>query len=325
MSRTSLPEFSRFLLDLYRHAQEVPVHEFQDSVLRGVKPLLHFDASIWGTGTMTAQGIEIHSLHRHNFPDEMFTAFAKVRHQDTAAMRMASHPRLTIGFSALEEFSGDDQAEIRQFALDYSQYHCFITSDNNPLTRFAEWVSLFRSDPQRHCTPEEVELLNALAPHLMQSLAINRLVHLDHLIGDASRESWSVAIADERGVVYHADPRFQRLVESEWRSSGDRLADTLLAALRGPEPVVVGRKVVVERSLEEGVLFLKARERLPVDDLTAREFTVARLLASGLTHKQIAAQLQRSPETVRSQAKAIFGKLGINNVALLARLLVMRR
>jgi hypothetical protein len=243
MSRTSLPEFSRFLLNLYRHAQEVQVHEFQDAVLQAVKPLLHFDASVWGTGTMTAQGIEIHSLHRHNFPDEMFSAFAKVRHQDTAAMRMASHPRLTIGFSALEEFSGDDQADIRQFALDHSKYHCFITADNNPLTRFAEWVSLFRSDPQRRCKPEEIELLNALAPHLMQSLAINRLVHLDRLVGQDARASWAVAIADARGVLYHADPRFKELMTLEWPLEGGRVAASLLEAMQGGEARILGERV----------------------------------------------------------------------------------
>ncbi|HEX7891959.1 MAG TPA: helix-turn-helix transcriptional regulator, partial [Ramlibacter sp.] len=253
MSTTSLPEFSRFLLDLYRHAQEVPVHEFQDAVLQAVKPLLHFDASIWGTGTMTAQGIDIHSLHRHNFPDAMFTAFAKVRHQDTAAVRVTGQPRLTIGFSALEEFSRDDQADIRQFALDHSQHHCFITSDINPLTRFAEWVSLFRSDPQRHCTPGEIELLAALAPHLMQSLAINRLVHLDRLVGHDARASWAVAIADARGVIYHADPRFREWMMLEWPLEGGRVAASLMEEMQGSQPRILGDRVVVQRTMEQGL------------------------------------------------------------------------
>lgn len=325
MSRTSLPEFSRFLLDLYRHAQEVPVQAFQDTVLEAVKPLLHFDASIWGTGTMTPAGIDIHSLHRHNFPDAMFSAFAKVRHQDTAAIRVTSQPRLTIGFSAMEEFSRDDQAEIRQFAVDHSQHHCFITSDIHPFTRFAEWVSLFRSDPARHCQPEEVELLNALAPHLMQALAINRLVHLDRLVGQDARASWAVAIADARGVIYHADPRFKELMLLEWPLEGGRIAASLLDAMQGSETRILGNRVVVQRTLEQGLFFLRARQRHGVDSLSPREFLVAELLAGGMTQKQIATQVGRSPETIRSQVKAIFTKMKINNVALLAPLLVLRQ
>lgn len=325
MSRIRLTEFSRLLLALYRHAQEVPVREFQDAVLEMIKPALPFDASIWGTATMTPQGIDIHSLHRHRFPDEMFEAFHRVRHQDSAAMRVSLQPRMTIGFAAEEEFAREDQTEIRQFARRYSQHHCFITSDINPHTRFAQWVSLFRSEPQRRCTEAEIEFLDALAPHLMQALAINRLVHLDRLVGDTARESWAVAIADARGVVYHADRRFRELMEGEWPLQDTRLAGTLLERLQGKETRVVGTTAVVQRTLEQGLFFLKARPLHPVDSLSPREFMVAELLASGMTQKQIAARVCRSPETIRTQVKAIFTKMNINNVTLLPPLLALRQ
>jgi len=327
MSPTALTEFSRLLLSLYRHAQEVPVREFQDAVLETVKPSLPFDASIWGTATMTPLGIDIHSLHRHRFPDDMFEAFHSVRHQDSAAVRATSQPRMTIGFAAQEEFSRADQEEIRAFAHRYSQHHCFITSDINPLTHFTQWVSLFRSEPQQRCTEPEIAFLDALAPHLMQALAINRLVHLDRLVGDTARESWAVAIADPRGVLYHADQRFKDLVADEWplQQGGGLLADALREALQGKEPRIVGETVVVQRTQEQGLFFLKARPRHPVDSLSPREFMVAELLANGLTQKQIAARVCRSPETIRSQVKAIFTKMNINNVTLLPPLLALRQ
>jgi DNA-binding CsgD family transcriptional regulator len=325
MSQTLLPEFSRLLLTLYRNAQEVPVHEFQDAVLQAVKPSLHFDAATWGTATMTPAGVDIHSLHRHNFPDEMVAAFDRVKHQDSAAVRVTRRRRMTIGFSAREEFAGEDQAGIRQFAHDYSQHHCFITSDIHPHTRFTQWISLFRSEPARRCKEEEIEFLDALAPHLMQSLVINRLVHLDRMVGDAARESWAVAIADPRGVLYHADPRFRDLMQREWPLQGDdRLANAFMERLQGDHGRILGARLTVRCWLEQGLVFLKVRERHPVDKLSPRECMVAELLASGMTQKQIASQVKRSPETVRSQVKSIFAKLAINNVALLAPLLVLR-
>jgi len=326
MSQTPLTAFSKLLLTLYRHAQEVPVQEFQDAVLESLKPALPFDGSIWGTATMTPTGIDIHSLHRHRFPDEMFQAFHQVRHQDSAAVRVTRHPRMTIGFAAEEEFSRDDQTEIREFARKYSQHHCFITSDIHPMTHFAQWVSLFRSEPQRRCTEPEIEFLDALAPHLMQSLAINRLVHLDRLVGDTVRESWAVAIADPRGVVYHADQRFKDLMAQEWPlQQAGRIHDVLLEQLQSAEPRIVGASVVVQCTLEQGLFFLKARPRHAVDSLSPREFVVAELLAAGMTQKQIAARVCRSPETIRSQVKAIFTKMNINNVTLLPPLLALRQ
>ncbi len=82
--------------------------------------------------------------------------------------------------------------------------------------------------------------------------------------------------------------------------------------------------MVVQRSLEHGVLFLKARRWQPIDSLSTREMTVARLLVGGLTQKQVAARLERSPETIRSHVKTIFDKLGIGNAVMLGPLLSLR-
>jgi DNA-binding CsgD family transcriptional regulator len=321
-----LSRFSRIVLDLYRSAQDLPVDQFQDAALEQVKTSLHFDASTWGTATMTPVGIDIHSLHRHRFPDEMMAAFARVKHQDSAAERVTQHARMTIGFSAEEEFTRDDQAEIRQFSRDYSQHHCFVTSDIHPVTRFVHWISLFRSDRERRCLDHEIHFLSELAPHLMQSLAINRLVHLDRLLGDAARDCWSVAIADERGVLYHSDARFLELVLPEWPlAEHERLPADLVEQLQLQDGRVLGRSCVLHCSRQQGLLFLKARARHEVDTLSAREFVIGQLLTAGMTHKQIAKKFERSPETVRSQIKSIFEKLQINNVTLLPPLLALRQ
>ena len=42
---------------------------------------------------------------------------------------------------------------------------------------------------------------------------------------------------------------------------------------------------------------------------------MAKLLAQGDTHKEIARLLQRSPATVRNHTQAIYEKLGVSHVA----------
>lgn len=325
MAKTILTDYSNLLLTIYRQAQELPVHEFQDRVLDAVKAYLPFDSSMWGTARMTPMGIDIHSLHLHNSSQAMIDAYEKVKHIDVAAMRVTAQPKATIAFNVEADFPGPELAPYREFLHEFRHENMLISSDINPVTRFAQWVSLYRADEDKLCTPEETELLSCIAPHLMQALAINRLVHLDRMTGDVAREKWSVAIADSRGILYHADKRFRELVQADWpEDDPERLPGTLLDRLMEEDNHVMGQHVVVRRSLERGLLFLKAREREPIDDLTAREFLVARLLVSGLTQKQVAAKLERSPETIRSQVKAIFDKLGINNVAMLGPLLVLR-
>jgi len=326
MTRTALSVYSDLLLTIYRQAQELPVHEFQDAILAALKPALPFDSSMWGTATMTPGGIDIHAIHLHNTSPDMLRAYERVKHQDTAAARVASTPRGTIGFDAEAEFARHDQGEIRTFLQNFGHRHCFITSDANPVTHFVQWVSLFRADPAMHCTESETELLAMLAPHLMQALAINRRVHLDRLTGDVARESWSVAIADPRGVLYHVDQGFRRMVRSEWPQHTDdaQLPPPLLDSLMAGDGQVTGRQAVFRRTLEQGLLFLRARPRAPVDALSAREFAVAQLLAAGLSQKEAAARVARSPETIRSQTKAIFEKLQINSVTMLAPHVALR-
>ena len=325
MSKTVLSEYSKLLLSIYRSAQELPVEEFQDAILNAIKPYLPFDSSMWGTATMESTGIDIHSLHLHNTSMKMIEAYEKVKHLDTAAAKVTSQPRATIGFNTDTDFNDPELADYRRFLKEHQHNQFFITSDINPITKFVHWVSLYRNDPNAVCTETETELLAYLAPHLMQALAINRLVHLDKLTGDVAREIWCVAIVDVKGVIYHADKRFRELVGTEWPAlTKDNLPGSLIQQLLGEDSTVAGKKVVIRRNLEHGLLFLKARERAPVDNLSTREYIVAKLLASGLSQKEVASRLERSPETIRSQVKVIFTKLGIKSATLLPQHLALR-
>lgn len=210
-----LTHYSHLLLTLYRHAQELPVHEFQDAVLCALKPALPFDSCMWGTATMTDSGIDIHSLHLHNTTQAMMDAYSQVKHLDTAAHQCALLPTATMAFRTETDFLGDEFMPYRRFLQEFRHENFLITSDIHPITRFVHWVSLYRNDKQQICTAQEKELLACIAPHIMQALAINRLLHLDRFTGDVAREKWAVAIADERGMLYHADQRFRELIQSE--------------------------------------------------------------------------------------------------------------
>jgi DNA-binding CsgD family transcriptional regulator len=88
----------------------------------------------------------------------------------------------------------------------------------------------------------------------------------------------------------------------------------LRAALAGFE--AVGAEVWAERArVELRASGQTARRREPStrDDLTAQELQIARLVAEGLSNREVAAQLFLSPRTIDFHLRNVFRKLGISS------------
>lgn len=324
MPKSLLSSYSDLLLTIYRLAQDTPVLEFQDVMLEALKSCIPFDSSMWGTATMTSLGIDVHSIHLHQSSQAMLIAYEAVKHQDSPAQRLAQQTATTLSFNSDIEFAGSGKEGMRALCEEFGHRNGLITCEINPFTKFVQWMSLYRKDARQVCTEVETQIFDNIAPHLMQALAINRRIHLDKLVGDIARQSWSVAIADKRGVPYHVGDHFWELVEAEWNvRSRELLPPALLNKLLGKNQVV-GRKIVVHCKLEQGLMYLKARPREKVDGLSPREYMVAKMLASGMSQKEVAAKARRSPETIRSQIRIVFEKLGVTNVVMLAPHLALR-
>lgn len=308
-------EFNHLLLALYRLSLECPLHQFQDEALRLVRRSLVFDSCMWGTATQAATGIDIHTIHLHNQPQEMLAAYEAIKHLDTAAAEVAKFTTTTLSFHTASCFSARSQRALVDYGKRFEQQNFFISSTQNRETRFTHWVSLFRASPDAHGTEQERQLLAAVAPHLRQALEHNRILHLGRLHHQLAPCA-GLAIADARGILHHADSHFEDLLRAEWAHwKPPALPGVVVQHFASGQPKFCGRLSVVSCRPERGLLFLHARPRHRADDLTPRELTVARLMAKGDTHKQVAVELGRAPATVRNHMQAIYGKLEVNSIA----------
>jgi DNA-binding CsgD family transcriptional regulator len=312
-------DFNELLLRLYRLAQELPVAQFQDAALAQIKLVLPFDSSMWGTATTTAQGIDIHTVHLHEQPAEMLLAYEPLKHLDTAAASVMGQPRVTEIYHTPTYFNRPDQEPLRQFLRQFEINNVFISAETQLRLSFVHWISLYRANEQAYCTEDERQRKIMLAPHMMQALAMNRVMHLEKLEGaDRALTHYGSAIADERGMVYHADPRFRQLAEAEWPGwNGVALPADLMQGVQLRAERFTGRAVVMRPYIEHGLLFLKARQRCRADLLTLREHEIARRIAKGESHKQIAQALGRAPATVRNQIQTLYDKLEVGSIATL--------
>ena len=79
--------------------------------------------------------------------------------------------------------------------------------------------------------------------------------------------------------------------------------------LRGVRAAAAGDSPLSPRAAR--ALLTARRGRRPFDELTARELDVLRLVARGLSNKQIAWRLTISEKTVKAHMTSIFGRIGV--------------
>jgi len=306
---------SDLLLRLYAMAHEHAIDEFQDDALRLMQSVLPFDSAMWGTARTTVAGIDVHTLHLFQKSPEMMAEYEHVKHMDSAAASLMSRRRGTVSVHAETWHHRPEEREIRDYLRRWEHHNNIVTADNDMDRQFVHWISLFRADPEAQGQAHEVRLIDQFAPHWMQALAINRRMHLRQ-VHPACPPPCGTAIADLRGVIYHADEPFKAMARTEWPGwRGHALPMQALDGFLRGHACHAGGTLVMRHHARHGLLFLKSRPRCAADELTPSELRVAQLTAQGNSYKQVAARLQRSPATVRNQLRAVYDKLGVSNVA----------
>ena len=127
---------SDLLLTIYRLAQDTPVLEFQDELLGALKSCIPFDSSMWGTATMTSNGVDVHSIHLHQSSQAMLVAYEAVKHLDSPAQRLAEQSATTLSFNSDLEFAGPGKEGMRALCEEFGHRNGLITCEINPFTKF---------------------------------------------------------------------------------------------------------------------------------------------------------------------------------------------
>lgn len=300
------------VLSLYRAAHETPLAEFQEAAVRLLKTIVRFDGCKWGASTIDEQGVLFQSVHYHEDDPSAAKVYNEVRHEDRAAFWAIDHRGATGNFHFPSFF--DRRSGIADYTIRFRHSNALITGLPSPGDeRLLKSVSLYRSNPASAFSEQDRFATERLVPHLDEALTIARLLAATRLCANADRQ-WAIAICDPSGLLLFVDPQFEALVQAEW-SPGPlrRLPDAAQAALfRGDEGAqYTGRTLTMRCVRDAGLLFVKARARVPADGLSRREFSIAQIIAKGYTHKEVARLLQLSPATIRNHIQTIHQRLGV--------------
>jgi DNA-binding CsgD family transcriptional regulator len=316
---------SRFLLDLYRAADQQDGHHFKDWALERLARDLPFDSALWASASATDTGPVGHLAHLFRQPAQMIADYETLKHIDTLNTASLAQPGKTLFVVSRDALPEAVHAYIGRYGLEQTM----TTLAFEPQIAAYTVISLYRADRQRPFTAAEAHFKQTLFPHLIEADSRNKLVQLEHHAPRGASSLWHSAAIDAQGLVRHVSDAFKALALREWPEwRGPYLPDALhrlvvsgqrsahmphhtVARLPQPGPPSLGPLTLVQ-----------LRERHAVDDLPARMREVARLAADGHTHKHIAAQLKISPNTVRNHLVEAYERLAVKNKAEMAGLVL---
>ena len=180
--------------------------------------------------------------------------------------------------------------------------------------------TLYRSGEERF-TEQECLLFESAVPHLLDAWRENKLLHISGNNRDTCPHTpAAAALLDKKGVVHFARPAFVELMRREWPDWRGPYVPEAMHRMR--EGSFSGEQVAVRFTPHKDLYLAVARNKGLWDTLTVRELEVARQLAKGINHKEIALNLAIAPATARNHVTSIHTKLGTNKIAQVATMLM---
>ncbi len=311
-----LHRLSRTLREIHRLGREAPAAGFQDAAFEAMKGLIRFDAGYWGGGREPVEAVVMHYQHLHRLPsEEMIATFEKAKTLP-AHVKFITHCVINAGKAqafdtheaGVDDFYGpfgvDQVVTLYQHDADLGLYHV---------------ISLYRSGKERF-TEQERLLFESAVPHLLDAWRESKLLHLSGVDRDASPLTPAAALLDKEGVVHFARPAFVELLRQEWPDWRGPFVPEAMRRMQ--DGTFTGERVAVRFIPQKNFFLAVLRKKGPLDQLTARELEVAKQLARGESHKEIARDLAIAPATARNHIARIHAKLGSSKGTQVAAMLM---
>ncbi|RAR59202.1 LuxR family transcriptional regulator [Paraburkholderia unamae] len=312
-----MQDLDAFFLSLHAAAREVPFERFQEHALSLLKRLVPFDIARWGTACRDERGVDFHAPYLYNDTLETLEDYAACRELDRAARWCLDNLDVVLNSNLRALYSPSTNPALLQYVERYRHVQGLIVGHRDDDTGLHQAISLYGAYEHKPFNEDQRRTLEVAFPHLREALKTSHAFQMERMRPRNGDVKWSLAICDAAGYFRYVEPLFLDMLRHEWPNLLHRtLPRDLVYLIRAQgEPRWRGRMVLFYVEHVCNAVFVRARSRLPVDDLSPRELGVARLVAAGRTHKEIAKLLGIAPATVRNHLQAIHECAGVHTNA----------
>ncbi len=304
------PELGLFIKDLYSIAMDQPLELFKKIALERLNLLLPMDSAIWISVS------QIHTLHHHNdtftynLPDgclDNYINFPDVCKQN-ANMAALLFKNLNTTMDMHELTPGGNWYETPVYlkqAKIYNQGKALITMTQNPLNKIINTISINRGELSDDFTVEEKSIKQFVMPHIIESFRINIL---NSFRKNSSNNDSFRAVIDKYGQFIEAEEGFSTLLNKFNLITNNRINISDVIDMQFD-----GLKLIISSLKGDGLRYIEAVDLREKPNLTERKKQICRLLAQGLTNKEIARKLNVTPVTVSKHLQDVNKIFNVNS------------
>jgi DNA-binding CsgD family transcriptional regulator len=310
------PAFDRFVSELYRSGLSVPPEGFRSWALHCLKPLIPWDAALWGSGTVRSW--RFHTVTLVGMPEEFPKALEETRPINPMIPKIVSNLDTPIDMESCVPDRKFFTSEFYERAFKpFGIARILSTAHVEPRSGLVSLLSLYRHDKKRSFTPAEKSLHKRATFHLFQAASHAYFLHLMRTFIEEREAGGAAAVLDQHGAFHEVQPAFLDLLEKHFPNQR-------LHTLPFPVPHAGTTQTVnglcVKTEPVGDLLCVLLWEAGPLDRLTVRERETVFAVTQGLSFKQAARKIGVAPSTVANHLYRIYRKLGVNSRSELAGL-----
>ena len=308
--------FDSFVSELYRSGLSVPPEGYRAWALHCLRPLVPFDAALWGSGNV--RNWRWHTVTLVGLSEEFPRLLEETRPINPMIPKIVTSLDTPIDMESCVPDRKFFTSEFYERAFKpFNISRILSTAHVEPRSGLVSLLSLYRYARKDSFTPAEKALHKRATFHLFQAASHAYFLHLMRTFIEEREAGGAAAVVDKEGAFHEVQPRFLDLLEEHFQ--GKRLN-------RLPFPVPPSGETrnlegLCVKSQPVGDLFcVLVWEAGPLDRLTHRERETVFAVTQGLSFKQAARKIGVAPSTVANHLYRIYRKLGVNSRSELADL-----